>query len=153
MPKQITVKHTARLAGKHIIAARDYAPKDRPEIVARDASRATRRAHTTADDCFEAMRRHNERNKILCGRTAAPPKPASEAAPAGGNGQGGSGDIIYGARAIACFLFDDDSNTARRRVFNLWAHYRLRNERAGFFKLKGALCLSRSQWLAFHGLG
>jgi hypothetical protein len=38
------------------------------------------------------------------------------------------------------------------RVFNLWAHYRDRKEQAGFFKLKGALCLSISQWLKFHGL-
>ncbi len=63
------------------------------------------------------------------------------------------GDIIYGARAIAKFLFDDDSNKARRRVFNLWHHYSQRREQAGFFKLKGALCLSKSQWLAYHGFG
>jgi hypothetical protein len=61
------------------------------------------------------------------------------------------GDIIYGARAIARFLFDDDSTCARRRVFNLWAHYRDRQEPTGLFKLKGALCLSKSQWLKFHG--
>jgi hypothetical protein len=63
------------------------------------------------------------------------------------------GDIIYGARAIAKFLFDDDSNKARRRVFNLWHYYSQRQKRAGFFKLKGALCLSKTQWLAYHGLG
>lgn len=63
------------------------------------------------------------------------------------------GDIIYGAKAIARFLFDDDGNRSRRRVFNLWSHYRDRKEQAGFFKLKGALCLSKSKWLAFHGLG
>ena len=62
------------------------------------------------------------------------------------------GDIIYGAKAIARFLFGEDGNRARRRVFNLWAHYRERKERAGFFKLKGALCLSKSQWRGFHGL-
>jgi hypothetical protein len=63
-----------------------------------------------------------------------------------------AGDIIYGAKAIARFLFDDDSNRSRRRVFNLWSHYRDRKEQAGFFKLKGALCLSKSKWMAFHGL-
>jgi hypothetical protein len=63
-----------------------------------------------------------------------------------------AGDVIYGAKAIARYLFDDDSNRSRRRVFNLWNHYRDRNERAGFFKLKGALCLSKSQWTAFHRL-
>ncbi len=62
------------------------------------------------------------------------------------------GDIIYGARAIARYLFDDDGNSARRRVYTLWAHYHARGERAGLFKLKGALCLSKSQWQAFHGL-
>jgi hypothetical protein len=36
-------------------------------------------------------------------------------------------------------------------VFNLWAHYRDRQEPTGLFKLKGALCLSKSQWLKFHG--
>lgn len=63
------------------------------------------------------------------------------------------GDIIYGAKAIARFLFDDDGNRSRRRVFNLWHHYRDRNEPAGFFKLKGALCLCISLWKKFHGLG
>lgn len=63
--------------------------------------------------------------------------------------------MIYGARAVALYLFNDDSNRARRRVFNLWTHYRDRKESAGFFKLKGALCLSKSQWeqwQALHGL-
>ena len=62
------------------------------------------------------------------------------------------GDIIYGAKAIAGYIFGESDNRSRRRVFNLWNHYRDRNERAGFFKLKGALCLSKSQWQAFHGL-
>lgn len=55
--------------------------------------------------------------------------------------------------AIARFLFDDESNRSRRRVFNLWTHYRDRNEKVGLFKLKGALCLSKSKWAAFHGPG
>ncbi len=79
----------------------------------------------------------------------------------GGDGDGGDGplgggdggDIIYGGKACALFIFGDDSNRARRRVFNLWTHYKARKERAGFFKLKGALCLSKSQWRRFHGLG
>jgi hypothetical protein len=62
------------------------------------------------------------------------------------------GDTIYGARAIADFIFNDAGDTARRRVFNLWAFYRDRHERAGFFKLKGGLCLSISRWRSFHGL-
>ncbi|MEA2992802.1 MAG: hypothetical protein QOD40_1722 [Alphaproteobacteria bacterium] len=81
----------------------------------------------------------------------------------GANATGGSGgppsdagpvrgDIIYGARAIAEFLFDDGSDTARRRVFGQWAFHHARKERAGFFKMKGALCLSKSQWRKFHGL-
>jgi hypothetical protein len=65
---------------------------------------------------------------------------------------GGAGDIIYGARAIAQYLFNDASTRTRRRVFNLWTHYRDRKESAGFFKLKGALCLSKRQWQDFHGL-
>ncbi len=63
-----------------------------------------------------------------------------------------AGDIIYGAKAIALFLFGSDDTRTRRRVFNLWSHYRDRKEKAGFFKLKGALCLSKAQWRAFHGL-
>jgi hypothetical protein len=31
------------------------------------------------------------------------------------------GDILYGAKAIARYIFGDDSNRSRRRVFNLWA--------------------------------
>ena len=63
------------------------------------------------------------------------------------------GDILYGAKAIALFIFGDDSKRSRRRVFNLWAHYRDRKEPAGFLKLNGAVCLSKSRWRAFHGLG
>jgi hypothetical protein len=62
------------------------------------------------------------------------------------------GDIIYGAKAIARYIFGEDGSRARRRVFNLWTHYRDREEKAGFFKLKGALCLSVLQWKKFHGL-
>jgi hypothetical protein len=60
------------------------------------------------------------------------------------------GDVIYGARAIAQYLFNSDDNRTRRRVFNLWTHYRDRKEKAGFFKLKGALCLSKSEWRRFR---
>ncbi len=60
------------------------------------------------------------------------------------------GDVVYGAREIAKFLFDDDGNKTRRRVFGLWDHFRHRPETAGFFKLKGALCLSKSRWQAFQ---
>jgi hypothetical protein len=112
-----------------------------------------------ADACFGAMLRHNVRTgrSIQAGR--------SDATPAGAQLQGDASepvamsvgreveaDIVYGARAIAKFLFGDASNTARRRVFNLWTFHRLRKERAGFFKMKGGLCLSKSQWRAFNGL-
>ena len=65
------------------------------------------------------------------------------------------GDIIYGAANIAAYLFpeEDHGKRARRRIYNLWSHYSARKERAGFFKMKGALCLSKSQWAAYHGLG
>jgi hypothetical protein len=115
--------------------------------------RNPRRRPATADECFEAMVRHN-----------AGQRPATQTLSAGGHGGGGdgggsrlegddSGDIIYGAKAIARFLFGDGGNRARRRVFNLWAHYSARKEKTGFFKLKGALCLSKTLWRRFHGLG
>lgn len=101
-----------------------------------------------SDRCFDAMKRH----AAAMGGSAPPPgNPKPPPPPV--TKQGTPGDVIYGARAIAKFIFDDDSNRARRRVFNLWTYYSSRKERAGFFKLKGALCLSKSQWLAFHGLG
>ncbi len=95
----------------------------------------------TADDCFAAMERHNagpQKNPVA---VAAPASPAP------------TGDILYGGAAIASWMFPNEKpDRARRRVFHLWAHHSARKERAGFFKLKGALCLSKSQWLAFHGL-
>ncbi len=116
----------------------------------------------TAEECFAAMQRHHERGTAgrLPGRTAGPHTMATGGQGGDGGGSGhrvgpapaDPGDIIYGAKAIARFLFGEDGDRARRRVFNLWAHYRERKERAGFFKLKGALCLSKSQWRGFHGL-
>lgn len=113
-----------------------------------------------AGACFAAMQRHHRNGTADSTRHVGAIPPLAAVGQGGGNGDGGPkrpaaspGDVIYGARAIARFLFDDDGNTARRRVFNLWAHYRDREEAAGFFKLKGALCLSKTQWLAFHGLG
>jgi hypothetical protein len=114
----------------------------------------------SADACFEAMIRHN-------GRSSRPPSDAKGTAPSIGSagpevengcpaalptGRAIEGDIVYGARAIAQFIFGDASNTARRRVFNLWAFHQRRKERAGFFKMKGGLCFSKSQWRTFHGL-
>ena len=104
----------------------------------------------TAADCFAAMERQERAKPDPAHRAAHATAPSAT----GGQGSAGDGgDIIYGAKAIAWFLFGDDGNRARRRVFNLWAHYSRRKERAGFFKLKGALCLSKSQWRGFHGLG
>jgi hypothetical protein len=105
------------------------------------------------------MERHNAGHRLTSERNRH-----AETLVAGGHGGGGhggrdnldgddGGDIIYGAKAIAWFLFADDGNRARRRVFNLWAHYSARKEKAGFFKLKGAVCLSKSLWRKFHGLG
>jgi hypothetical protein len=107
-----------------------------------------------ADACFDAMRRHNERRTPPAFGAKGPAPPASaEPVPAPvASGRDIEGDIVYGARAIAKFIFSDASNTARRRVFNLWAFHQAREERAGFFKMKGGLCLSKSQWRAFHGL-
>jgi hypothetical protein len=112
-----------------------------------------------AEECFEAMRRHNRlaastalRNGIGHAVRLPPVPPGGSGAPPG-QASPAEGDILYGAKAIARFIFGDDGNRSRRRVFNLWAHYRDRKEKAGFFKLKGALCLSKSQWRGFHGLG
>lgn len=111
------------------------------------------RRPASADECFEAMARHNERIRmdgVL--KPASMPSPAPEATK-GAAVKPDNGDILYGAKAIARFIFGDDDNRSRRRVFNLWAHYRDRKEAAGFLKLNGAVCLSKSQWRAFHGLG
>jgi hypothetical protein len=109
---------------------------------------------TTADDCFAAAERHYTRQMATSlpqsGLAAATEMPKKNET---GSSAAEAGDIIYGAKAIAFFIFGDDSNRSRRRVFNLWAHYSARKERAGFFKLKGALCLSKTQWREFHGLG
>ncbi|HEY7387099.1 MAG TPA: hypothetical protein VH640_01230 [Bryobacteraceae bacterium] len=110
--------------------------------------------HSTPEQRLEAMRRHHEQSRQLpvapAHRGDAPPAPPTPPPP-------GAGDIIYGAAAIARFIFGmtEDAREAkrnRRRVFGLWAYYRDRGEDAGFFKLKGAVCLSKSKWGAFHGL-
>ena len=104
----------------------------------------------TADECHEAMLRHGKKNATRTGPAVSP------VVAAGVPHKTEPADIIYGARAIAAFIFADDpdnqTDRARRRVFNLWTHYRDRNERSGLFKLKGALCLSKRQWRNFHGL-
>jgi hypothetical protein len=106
----------------------------------------------SADDCHAAMLRHYDRRRAQKGLQgpSAPVAPQLVAPSLPG------GDILYGARAIALYLFPDayaeDPRGARRRVFHLWPYYRDRKEKAGFLKLKGALCLSKTQWRAFHGL-
>jgi hypothetical protein len=65
------------------------------------------------------------------------------------------GGIIYGADAIARYIFIDYAANpirARRRVYNLWKHHQGRNEAAGLFKMNGALCLSTKLWKRFHRL-
>lgn len=106
----------------------------------------TQKAQVTADEAFQAMLRH-----ARASRSGPPPSPPSPPPPPP-NGSGDEGDVVYGGTAIARHLFKDDSKTARRRVFHLWTYYRDRKENAGLFKLKGALCLSKSKWRAFHGL-
>jgi hypothetical protein len=108
---------------------------------------AARNAASTPEQRFAAVERHHGR-KVASAPATHDALPIESPSPI----QTDPGDIIYGARAVARFIFAEDSNRARRRVFNLWAHYRDRQERAGFFKLKGALCLSKSQWRSFHGL-
>jgi hypothetical protein len=102
-----------------------------------------RNAASTPEQRLAAIERHHGHQVASAASRPIEPPVHGDADP---------GDIIYGARAIARFIFAEDSNRARRRVFNLWTHYRDRQERAGFFKLKGALCLSKSQWRGFHGL-
>lgn len=106
----------------------------------------------SADDCHAAMLRHHERLRVQ----KTPREPVAPVTLEPTTPPRAGGDILYGARAIAMYIFPDDyANdpiSTRRRVFHLWPYYRDRNEKAGFFKLKGALCLSRTQWRAFHGL-
>jgi hypothetical protein len=111
-------------------------------------------AASSEEQRIAAVERHHERGKVA----SAVPAARNAGTPASSTGDFSvatppdPGDVIYGAKAIARFIFGEDGNRARRRVFNLWTHYRDRQERAGFFKLKGALCLSKAQWRAFHGL-
>lgn len=103
----------------------------------------------TADEAFAAMERHHARHHLGAPGGSGPPTrpPGETLCP------GTAGDIIYGGRAIAQYLFGKADDRTRRRVFCLAQHYLARKEKAGFFKLKGALCLSRAQWAKFHGFG
>ncbi len=126
----------------------------------------------TGTECFAAMQDHHARRRQevalrhAANRVVGQPDTAIPA-DSGGNGNSpetipvvlpGSdgGDFLYGAKAIARFMFPVDftehPTRSRRRVFNLWAFYEKRQERSGFFKLKGALCLSKKQWRKYHGL-
>jgi hypothetical protein len=97
----------------------------------------------TAEEAFAAMQRHDTRQHPA---PASPPMPRP---PAGSGGD--DGDILYGGRAIAQYLFGSSDDRTRRRVFVLAGHYLARKEKAGFFKLKAALCLSKTQWRKFLG--
>ena len=101
---------------------------------------------------FNVTRHDAEPDKTPSAASSLPPK-SPQAPPAVTGGSGIPGDIVYGARAIARFMFEEDGDRARRRVFNIWTHHRDRRENAGFFKMKGALCLSKRRWRDFHGLG
>ncbi len=116
----------------------------------RSPSRLAADRSSAASASFAAMQRLNERQQAERARALQPQHVPS--APSLPPSSDDGGDVVYGARAIALFLFKDDSDRARRRVFNLWTHYRDRKEQAGFFKLKGALCLCKSLWRRFHGL-
>lgn len=130
-----------------------YSQPNSPNSRTDNAGIGTRRL-ASADECFDAMARHNERRRMAeVIKPAAPSSlpPVTETT-RGAVAKPDHGDILYGAKAIALFIFGDDDNRSRRRVFNLWAHYRDRNEVAGFLKLNGAVCLSKSKWRACHGL-
>jgi hypothetical protein len=116
----------------------------------REPSRLPADLHSTTSDSFAAMQRLSDQAKAARTQAFQPPHFPKPPLPPSGGDEGG--DVVYGARAIAVFLFGDGSNKARRQVFNLWTHYRDRKEQAGFFKLKGALCLCKSLWRKFHGL-
>jgi hypothetical protein len=118
-----------------------------------------------ADAAFEAMQRHAEKLKSGTASFISNDPPTLPAPAAGGQGSGGdrrgpaSGargrpddPVIYGAMDIAAALFGESTKKARRRVYNIAAYHRARKEQAGFFKVKGALCLSMCQWRRFHGL-
>lgn len=119
--------------------------------------RPVRARHGNGDECFEAMLRHHKRQQQGVDARSIPTDPALPATSASTGGSGSdAGDIIYGAEAIAAYMYDDynvsTAKECRRRVYHHWNYYRDRKERAGFFKLKGTLCLSKSQWRKFHGL-
>jgi hypothetical protein len=102
---------------------------------------------TTADESFRTM--EGQAPAGMGHRSGGPP-PSSPAPPAGAPPREPPpppGDLIYGAMAIAAYLFGEANKTTRRRVFNLWSHY---GKRAGFRKLKGALCLSKTRWAEFN---
>jgi hypothetical protein len=148
---------THRTNMKSLLEEASPGPVANAAQVGRKAVVITRRVQATADECFEAIRRHHERGARALPSDREPTTPDVAGAGGGGKSTGGitdqePGDIIYGARAIAKFIFNDASDTVRRRVFGQWAFHHARKERAGFFKMKGALCLSKSQWRRFHGL-
>lgn len=59
------------------------------------------------------------------------------------------GDILYGARACAKWLFDDDSDAACKRIFHIWSVVRGTKRNPGFFKLGATICLSKAAFRAF----
>ncbi len=82
-----------------------------------DSSGSRLRRPTSADECFEAMTRHHERVRMDGAvKSASMPSPAPEATK-GAAVKPDNGDILYGAKAIARFIFGDDDNRSRRRVF------------------------------------
>lgn len=56
-----------------------------------------------------------------------------------------STDILYGARTVARWLFADDSDEARKRV------YYLNSIKSGipFFKTGNTICLSKAAYIAW----
>lgn len=105
---------------------------------------------STADACFAAMERKAQWNGGRGGGSSSPPAPPPPPAASVHETPRPPADIIYGAIAIAIYLFGEATKTTRRRVYGLGEHY---GTAAGFFKLKGALCLSKSRWARFHGEG
>jgi hypothetical protein len=131
------------------------------------ANAVLRSSRAGADECFSAMVRHNEQQKLVRGGTRLRPADQVDSvlrdnivtASVGGGAKSPppalaefsdhDGDVIYGARACAKWLFNDDSDAARKRVFHLWATYRDSADGPGFFKLGATICLLKSAFRAW----
>lgn len=107
-----------------------------------------------SDACFEAMVRHNKRQRTNGGDREVMSR--SAAGGMGGGGGGGQvagigepGDLVHGARACAKLIYNDTSNAARKRVYNLWYIRRETKKGPPIFKIGASLVISRSAFEAW----